>query len=106
MKKVILLLLVSLTSIAGENVEWKIAKINEYKVLESWPVQYEMHFEKDCRATEVRPIKFVQGNEVVLGVAQKVVVNAACTFDLPPVYEDITSILGDYDDPMRVKLLK
>jgi hypothetical protein len=83
---------------------WQVRKIKEVLVLESWPVQYQVKFMQACYENEVKVIKFVQGGEVVLGVAVKQPVRGAMVCLAMPS-ERSKTIMGETTDPSIIKTL-
>ena len=107
MKKVLLsLAFLSFSGVAAADADWKTAKVTEVKVLESFPVQYSLTFEKRCNDTAVEGIKFVKEDEVVVGVAVKNDPTVACLMHEPVVTLQTVRILGGVDDPQIVQILK
>jgi hypothetical protein len=60
---------------------WNLAKIQLVKPLETFPLQYEITYERLCyqNQADAHPLKFLVGNELVIGVALKSQPSMSCS---------------------------
>ncbi|TVQ80278.1 MAG: hypothetical protein EA369_03025 [Bradymonadales bacterium] len=108
MKIIFMLMLSAFVPTQGfAEAEWSAAPVHDVSILETFPVQYALSYERRCNDVAVKPVKWVHDSEVIVGVIVKNDPSIQCWREEEQfvVIKNI-NIWGDRDDPQEVTVLK
>lgn len=88
--------------------EWRLARVHEIQTMEIYPLSYRLTYERRCNDLSVKPIKLVEGNQMLLGVAVKTDPTSECWREKSIVRIETLTVYGEADDPksLDVQILK
>ena len=99
-----IMLIFSLFAFAEDDlVEWRVVKIETVRVLQIYPPIYDLEVTTTCGQGAVHGIRFVDGEELVLGAVVRVDLSILCPWANPQ--KRSVTISGEVGDPEKIRYL-